>query len=1244
MRIVIDLQGAQSVSRDRGIGIYSLQFSRALALHQGIHEIFIALNGAFVDTIEPIRGAFQGLLPQERILVWDAPGPVAEIEPSNAERRRAAEEIREAFIASLQPDWVLVTSLFEGFTDDVAISLGRHTSLRTAVILYDLIPLIHRGTYLQNPAMERWYLEKIDHLRRADLLLSISESSGKEAVQHLGWGATAVVPIGTDCDTRFRPIQLTEDHWAHLSRTYGIKRPFVMYTGGIDHRKNIDRLIAAYAALPANTRLAHQLAVVCAVQTPERERLLRHGKDAGLGSDELVLTGYVPDDDLLTLYNACTLFVFPSWHEGFGLPALEAMRCGKAVLAAKTSSLPEVMGCTDALFDPFDEAEITALMNRALENSAFRSGLESHGLEQSKRFSWDETARRALAAMSSATSEPLPSRLTMPAGRAKPKLAYVSPLPPERTGIADYSAELIPELIRWYEVEVVIDQPQVTNDFIQSNCAIRTVEEFRAGAGGYARVLYHFGNSQFHKHMFELLEEIPGIVVLHDFFLSGVQMYRESLGPSGRWGGGAIFLSHGYGAIGERAIALDENDIAWRYPMNLPVIQNALGVIVHGNHSCGLARQWYGDRAAADWEVIPLLRSPAVGMSHDLARKALGLAEGEILVCSFGMLGVTKLNHRLLDAWLGSPLATDERAHLMFVGENDRGDYGRALVRRIEHNESGQRIHITGWADTETFRRYLAAADIGVQLRTKSRGETSAAVLDCMNHGLATIVNAHGSLADLDPQGVWLLPDEFSDADLVEALTALACDVRRRRELGNKAKDIIHTHHAPSTCGNQYADAIERIYARIDAGLPGLLGRLAQQIQPEMEQANLAMSLARNFPPAPRRRQVLVDVSALVQLDAKTGIQRVVRAILREWLSNPPAGYQIEPVYATSDEQGYRYARRWTSHFIGVAQDWAEDAPADAWAGDVFVGLDLQPHVVIAQHGFLQSWRNRGVRVWFVVYDLLPVLLPESFPDGAQALHHRWLKTISHSDGVACISHAVADEMADWVATFGAQRVWPLAIDWFHLGADVQYSVPTMGLPADAELVLAKLSSRQSFLMVGTVEPRKGHAQTLEAFDQLWRKGLDVNLIIVGRQGWMMEKTVSRLRHHRELHQRLFWLEGISDEYLDRVYRASSCLIAASYGEGFGLPLIEAAQHKLPIIARDIPVFREVAGEHAYYFRATEPGELAQALRDWLALYQEKKHPRSDNMPWLTWRQSAVFLLQKVTSLRGCLLDTEVFE
>jgi glycosyltransferase involved in cell wall biosynthesis len=168
--------------------------------------------------------------------------------------------------------------------------------------------------------------------------------------------------------------------------------------------------------------------------------------------------------------------------------------------------------------------------------------------------------------------------------------------------------------------------------------------------------------------------------------------------------------------------------------------------------------------------------------------------------------------------------------------------------------------------------------------------------------------------------------------------------------------------------------------------------------------------------------------------------------------------------------------------------------------------------------------------------------------------------------------------------------------------------------------------------MVGTLEPRKGHRQAIAAMERLWTDGVDASLVIIGQQGWNMDDLAKRIQEHPEHDERLFWLQGVSDEMLEEIYRSAHVLLAASEGEGFGLPLIEAARHGLPIIARDIPVFREVAGEQAYYFRGEEAQDLAEALRRWLALGDNV--PASTGITWLTWRQSSRELLDVVIGNR----------
>lgn len=1234
MRLVVDLQGAQGSNRNRGIGRYCLSLVRGLAKHRGDHEVIVVLSNLFPDTIEPLRHALAEVLPPDAIRVMHLVGPVTDIDPHNDARREAAELMREQFLDQLEPDFVLIASLFEGLVDDVVTSIGMFsTRVPTASVLYDLIPLINRELYLQNPDLEKWYERKLAHLRNADLLLAISQSSRREALEWLGAADEEVVSISTAAEDHFTPKAVSADRLAKLAKHYGLVRPFVMYTGGIDHRKNIEGLIEAYAQLPHKLRQEHQLAIVCSIQPADRDRLTELAVGLGLGDDELVLTGYIHEDDLLTCYRACKLFVFPSWHEGFGLPALEAMRCGRAVIVSDRSSLPEVVGDNDALFDPHDVQDISNAIAKVLSDDVLRERLEKRGLKQAANFSWDRTATAAWEAILNAHDRRAGSMATPARAARRPRLAYFSPLPPEASGISDYSAELLPELARHYSIDVIVDQKEVGDPAVRANHPIRSLAWFKQNAHLFDRILYHFGNSHFHSHMFDLIRTYPGVVVLHDFFLSGIVAHRDvhNQDPGG-WAR-SLFETHGWPAVVHRFKAADTADVVWAYPCNIAVLQHVIGVIVHAHFSRQLAQDYYGDGTGADWALIPHLRRPIACVDRASAREALGFGEDDFVVCSFGILGRMKMNDRLLAAWLNSPLANDPHSHLVFVGQNQSDPYGEELQYRISEARSSGRIEITGWVDQADFRQWLAAADLGVQLRTLSRGETSGTVLDCMNVGLPIIVNANGSMAELPADCVWLMPDQFSDEELVEALSTLRLDANRRANMGQNARARIRSHHDPRRCAAAYADSIEAFYSGPMSGQTVLEKSLAERSEglKEGDLIALAQAMSRNAPLVPRRKKLLVDVSELVQRDWGSGIQRVVRSILGRWLLDPPAGYVVEPVYAVSNEPGYRYARQFTSRMLDIWPFWSEDEIVEPAMGDIFVGLDLQPSIVPQQKALLQEWRRAGVTIRFVIYDLLPAISPEFFFPGARAHHQSWLETISHFDGVICISRAVADEYRDWLDHYGPERVTPLQIDWFHLGCDMgNQDIDPCKLPAEAEEVLAKIRRSPSFLSVATVEPRKGFKQTLDAMELIWAKGVDINFVIVGKAGWMMDDFITRLQSHSELGRRLFWLQGINDDYLHAVYDACRYLIAASEAEGFGLPLIEAAQYNLPILARDIPVFREVAGAAASYFpNSKDPRILAKSIEN--LLKAKNTGNKVQQLQWLTWSESADMLLGRTT-------------
>ena len=226
----------------------------------------------------------------------------------------------------------------------------------------------------------------------------------------------------------------------------------------------------------------------------------------------------------------------------------------------------------------------------------------------------------------------------------------------------------------------------------------------------------------------------------------------------------------------------------------------------------------------------------------------------------------------------------------------------------------------------------------------------------------------------------------------------------------------------------------------------------------------------------------------------------------------------------------------------------------------------------------------------------------------------------------------MANEVSEWLALTGVKGPYAQpAVRHFHLGADLASSAPSRGWPEGYEAVRAALDNdAPTFLMVGTIEPRKGHAEVLEAFDQLWAAGHAMNLVVVSKAGWMVDDTLARFRSHNRLGEDFFWFDAASDECLEDLYQCATCLIAASEGEGFGLPLIEAARHGVLIMARDIPLFREVAGDSAYYFGGPASAGLAERVLEWLTLNEQGRAPLPHDMKWNTWAQSAAQLVESL--------------
>jgi glycosyltransferase involved in cell wall biosynthesis len=825
--------------------------------------------------------------------------------------------------------------------------------------------------------------------------------------------------------------------------------------------------------------------------------------------------------------------------------------------------------------------------------------------------------------------------------KEKSKLALVSPMPPSQTGIASYSAALLDELVDYYDVDVITQSPyRHSPDIVASSqVEVRSPKWFLANKRDYSRVIYQFGNSHFHDWQLDLIGKAPGIVVLHDFILE--DFYRD-MGSSGRYPHAwerESYYSHGYEEIIPFVSPIKLARIS-RYPMNRSILERAIGIIVHSQYAKQLASEYFGDGASESFAVVPQLRmlpaSVDTGKGRSELRREIEVGDDDLLICSFGIVMPTKLSHVILDAFTRLDIGMQKRLHLVLVGGRLDNPYTMELEEKIEHSVyAGWDIQLTGWVDASRYEDYLNAADVAVQLRTDSRGESSRAVLDCLAHGIPTIINAHGPAGEFPADAAVMLFDDFSREDLASALSVLVRDSQLRDGYSKRAIEYIAEVHSPARVGELYHSAVEQFYAHaLGTNCGYVLSRIADVAldNPYSDRDLFDVCSAMTWNRVKfAKKQLLVDVSAIADRDPRTGIQRMTRAVLGEFFRcQELSTMRVEPVYAT--DWCYLYAQKFTCSMLGADGAWAGDSVVDISPGDIFFGLDFVVDKVPSRLNELAEMRRGGIGIYFFVYDILPIIHPEWFSEEAKIAFSKWIEAVYEvADGVICSSRATASTVMDWIEAHGVRSA-DFKIGYCHLGSYSYSSIPTAGVSAELDEAIDRLSEEMTFLVVGTIEPRKAHSQILSAFEQLWRDGHKINLVFAGKGEWMMGGLIELIKGHPEQGGRFCWFEEVSDEALGRLYRAASCLIAGSYDEGFGLPIVEAARHGIPVIARDIPVFREVAGDGALYFDGMSPVGLSSTIERWLELYKVGEIPSPRGIIQESWSSAA-------STIAGMLLD-----
>jgi glycosyltransferase involved in cell wall biosynthesis len=592
--------------------------------------------------------------------------------------------------------------------------------------------------------------------------------------------------------------------------------------------------------------------------------------------------------------------------------------------------------------------------------------------------------------------------------------------------------------------------------------------------------------------------------------------------------------------------------------------------------------------------------------------------------------------HKNLDVIFNSLNLLQEKvkrnARFMFVGL----DVESSIKRKFDNSFESANILFLGYLDNDKLIETLQGADCLIFPSIKEG--FGLPIVEGMAVGLTVLAANTTTGRELLNNNADFLFDPYDPYDLARRIEKLVIDHDYLWSAKQKCREAFLAHDFSwDMAAKQVITVFDRLTDKTNIAppIPKSRNECVIDFIAQCEKSNLSftykecLEITKSFSLSSRGQKhqaarLFVDCSVIHQHDHRTGIQRVVRALI----FNLKMAQKIDVIPVYSDDLGMTFR---TSNILDQSKNGELTGKIiDFNPGDVLLMADLHPGLAINMHttGQGRLLKNNNIRLFHIVYDILPITSPETFWPELVSEFEAWLKAIRNANGLLCISKTVANELQRYYGSGNDTVIGQPAIHWFHLGFDIGKSIAFQGVPGDANEVLNRFKSRTTFLMVGTIEPRKGHALAVDAFELLWRQGEDINLAIVGKQGWKMKSFIERLQVHPEAGRRLFWLGGISDQYLEIIFKESKCLLMASYGEGFGLPLIEASHYGLPLVVRDIPVFREVAADHAYFFQdSRDPSVLASAIKEWLVLYKQEKHPSSVGVASQSWGDSANHVL-----------------
>lgn len=787
MKILIDGQTFETPEIHRGIGIYTKKVINQMVKQNYEHEFFLAVSDRKnLVELDP------WVLDRLHVIVASEFTPGADYDRNEAYTNKIQEIIDENGINALWlPNSMMVNVLF----------LSRPVSCHTFVTVYDLIPYLFPIKDWPKFIVEEYH-RRIQFLNKEKSvnLIMISNATKNDWIQHIG------KPAG-EVEVTFLAADASQFYCDREKQTRDDIPPYILFTGGFDYRKNIDGAIDAYALSMKKHKddadyQKYKLLIVGKYDQATKEKYTHIIESKGM-QGKIELTGFVTDKKLAQLYHNADLFFFPSKYEGFGLPILEAMLSGSYVISANNSSLPEVCGGLAVLFNTEKTADAADALYKGY-CAHKKEGIEEikNRQEYALKYSWSKTALCTLS-MIERVADPTP------VCEAKPTLAFFTPWPNQKTGIANFEAKLIPHLQKYFEI-TIFTTAGVRERQKADGVEIRDLKSFSTSKDRFAYKLYQIGNNvSFHKPIFEVLRKAGGIAEIHDFVLT--PFFYASYYTQNQEAEFEKLLKKGYGEqrgseFYEETLRIRNHPDIFDCPMSESVVATAEKTIFHNQWSKNhISEGTVGLIPLPAFEMVP---PPAKELNQcrkkvkDLVKKN----ENEILISCFGWVNGNKRPEIVIQG-ISKLVAKGFKVKLAYWGENNTP----SITEYIKNKHLENTVFISGFLSSSEYYAALELSDVVVNLRYPSMGEASGTLCEALKMGKPVIVSDINQYQEYPNEVCWKLPVGDKEADLLCAYIAYLIDHPEvRLALSENAKAYADYVLNPDRIAKQYYNFITK--------------------------------------------------------------------------------------------------------------------------------------------------------------------------------------------------------------------------------------------------------------------------------------------------------------------------------------------------------------------------------------------------------------------------------------------------